>query len=53
MPLALWPYNGTDTSVPAQWGSTGAEYRAGTRLGLDGMTMVAERMHVPEFDDPR
>ncbi len=53
VPLALWPYDGADTSTPAQWGSAGAEYRAGTRLPLDPITMVAENMFVPAFDNPQ
>ena len=52
MPLSLWPYNGADTSSPAQWRSDG-EIRAGRPLGVDRMAVVADRLYVPAFDSPR
>lgn len=53
VPLLLWPRNGADTSIPAQWDSSGAEYRTDTRLDYNAMTMVAERLYVPAFDSRR
>lgn len=52
MPLGLWPYNGADTSVPAQWRSEEV-IRAGQPIGIDPMAVVAERLYVPALDDPR
>jgi hypothetical protein len=53
VPLVLWPSQGADIGEPADWWRAGGEYRAGSKLPNDPMTMVADRLYVPEFDEQR
>lgn len=53
MPLALLPLAGADSLTATHWWRAGPEFRAGRRVDVNLMAMLAETMLVPELDNPR